>query len=60
MNTMKDFYASISIASGLHGSYMETLSEITRMSYQQAKALQSDMAWQDWSQPNPETTTLKA
>jgi hypothetical protein len=56
MNTMKGFYASISSASRLHGSYLEALAEITKMSRQQAKVLQSDVAWQEWSQPSPETT----
>ena len=49
MNTMESFYASISSAARLHGSYLEALSEITRMSYKQAKALRSDQGWQDWS-----------
>jgi len=57
MNTMKGFYASITSSSRLHGSYLEALSEITHMSRQQAKAVQSDMAWQNWSQQNLETTT---
>ena len=60
MNTMKGFYASISAASGLHGSYLEALSEITRLSYQQAKAIQSGLTWQDWSQLSPDTTTPDA
>jgi hypothetical protein len=60
MNSMKGFYASISSASKLHGSYLEALSEITHMSHQQAKALQSDLAWQEWSQQNPEATTRNA
>jgi hypothetical protein len=55
MNTMKGFYASISSASRLHGSYLEALSEITRMNRQQVKALQSDLAWQEWGQQNRET-----
>lgn len=57
MNTMKGFYASISSASQLHGSYLEALSEITKLSYQQAKALQSDLTWQNWSPQNPDATT---
>lgn len=57
MNTMKGFYASISSASRLQGSYLEALSEITRMSHQQAKAIQSNLAWQQWSPQTPETTT---
>jgi hypothetical protein len=57
MNKMKDFYASISTSSRLHGSYLAALSEITRLSYEQAKALQSDLTWQDWSQQNPDPTT---
>lgn len=60
MNTMKGFYASISSASRLHGSYLEALSEITRMSHQQAKCLQSDMAWQNWSQLNSDPATSGA
>ena len=60
MNTMKGFYASISSASRLHGPYLQALSEITRMSHQQTKALQSDMAWQNWSQQNSETTARGA
>lgn len=52
MNTMKGFYASISSASRLHGSYLEALSKITRISQQQAKALRSDLGWQEWSEPN--------
>lgn len=57
MNTMKGFYASISSASRLHGSYLEALSEMTQMSPHQAKALQSDLAWQEWSQQDPATPT---
>jgi hypothetical protein len=54
MNTMKGFFASISSSSQLRGSYLEALSEITKMSHHQAKALQSEMTWQDWGQQNPE------
>lgn len=60
MNTMKGFYASLSSASRLRGSYLEALSEITRLSYQRAKALHSDLTWQDWSQQNPDTATHSA
>lgn len=56
MNNMKGFYASITSATPLNGSYLEALSEVTRLSRQQAKALQSGMTWQDWSQPSSETT----
>lgn len=52
MNTMKGFYASISSASRLHSSYLEALSEITRMSYKQAKELRNDQGWQNWSPQN--------
>lgn len=52
MNTMKSFYALISSTSRPQGSYLEALSEITRMSYQQAKALGNDQGWQDWSPQN--------
>ena len=55
MNTMKGFYASISSTSRLHGSYLEALSEITRMSHQQTKALQSDLGWQNWGEQNQKT-----
>lgn len=60
MNTMKGFYASISSGIRLQGSYLEALSEITRLSHQQAKALQSDMAWQQWSPQNPESATSES
>ena len=55
MNTMKGFYASISSGFQLHGSYLEALSEITKISRQQTRALQSDLGWQDWSEPNQKT-----
>lgn len=60
MNTMKGFYASISSASRLQGPYIEALAEITKMSHQQSKALQSDLAWQEWSQQDPEAATREA
>jgi|GEM_PF-2004699 len=60
MNTMKGFYASIASASRLQGSYLEALSEITKMSHKQAKALRSDQGWQDWSQQNQIMETLGA
>jgi hypothetical protein len=60
MNTMKGFYASIASASRLDGFYLEALSQITRLSRQQTKVLQSDLAWQQWSQQDPETTTSGA
>jgi hypothetical protein len=60
MITMKGFYACISSAAQPHGSYLEALSEITRLSYQQVKALQSGLTWQDWSPQNPDTTTRRA
>lgn len=56
MNTMKGFYASISSAHHLHGSYLQGLSELTRITLQQAHSLSSDLAWQDWSQQSQETT----
>lgn len=56
MNTMKSFYTSISSSSRLHGSYLEALSEITRLSHQQVKALQSDLAWQNWGPQDPDLT----
>lgn len=60
MNTMKSFYSSISSATRLHGSYLEALSEIARMSHQQARAVQSELAWQNWSQQAQETPTRGA
>jgi hypothetical protein len=60
MNTMKGFYAAISSASRLRGSYLEALSKITRMSHNQANALRSDEGWQNWSPQNPDTTTSGA
>jgi hypothetical protein len=55
MNTMKDFYASITSASRLHGSYLEALSEITTMSHQQSNALKNDLGWQDWTEQTQRT-----
>ena len=55
MNTMKGFYASISSGSQLHGSYLKALSEITRLKHTQAKALKSDLGWQDWSEQSQKT-----
>jgi hypothetical protein len=60
MNTMKGFYVSISSTSHLHGPYLEALSKITKMSQKQARALRSELGWQDWSQQHPETTTGRA
>jgi len=57
MNTMKGFYASISSSSRLPGSYLEALSKITRMNHQQAKALRSDLGWQDWAEQKQEIAT---
>jgi len=57
MNTMKSFYASISSASRLQGSYLETLSEITKINHKQAHALKSDLGWQNWSEQDHETLT---
>ena len=55
MNTMKDFYASITSASRLHGSYLEALSEITTMSHQQSNAFKNDLGWQDWTEQHLRT-----
>ena len=60
MNTMKSFYASISSTSQLQGSYTEALSEIARMSRQQAQSLQSELTWQNWSQGESNPTTRGA
>ena len=57
MNTMKSFYASISSAQLLHGSYLEALSEITVMNRQQINALRSDLGWQQWTEQRQESTT---
>jgi len=54
MNTMKGFYTSITSASQLHVSYLEILVVIIKLGHQQTKALQSCLAWQNWSQPGPE------
>jgi len=48
MNTMKDFYASLS-SSMPQGSYLEALSEITQIDRKQAKTLMGDLWWQDWT-----------
>ncbi|HJR78518.1 MAG TPA: hypothetical protein VJ821_00510 [Anaerolineales bacterium] len=52
MNTMKDFYASLSSASRLEGPYLEALSEITKMNSRQMRALKSDLGWQEWGTEN--------
>jgi len=56
MNTMKGFYISISSASRIHGSYLEALSEISRINQKQMNALQSDLGWQQWTEQNQEIT----
>ncbi len=56
MNTMKGFYASITSASGLQGSYLEALANITRINRTQANALMSDMGWQNWGEQNQQKT----
>lgn len=55
MNTMKGFYASITSASRLDGSYLEALSEITGISLKQISTLRSDLAWQDWGEQYQKT-----
>jgi len=50
MNTMKSFYASIASASRLQGSYLEALSEITRINHRQINTLMSDLGWQEWGE----------
>jgi len=53
---MKGFYASITSASGLQGSYLEALANITRINRTQANALMSDMGWQNWGEQNQQKT----
>ena len=48
MNTMQSFYASLSSAPKLQGSYLNILFEITRISPSQANALRSNLGWQSW------------
>lgn len=52
MNTMKDFYASLSSASRLQDSYLEAMSRITRIKRWQTSALMSDLGWQEWGAQN--------
>lgn len=59
MNTMKGFYALITSASRLQGSYMEALAEITRINHKQANALMSDMGWQNWGGQNQQKTAAE-
>ena len=54
MNTMKDFYTSLSSARP-QGSYLEALSEITKINRKQAKVLMGDLWWQDWDAPDQTT-----
>jgi hypothetical protein len=55
MNTMKDFYASISSASKPQGSYLDALAKITQIKRQQTEVLMSDLAWQSWDAQATET-----
>ena len=48
MNTMQSFYASISSVPKLHGSYLDILFKITRISLRQSKSLRSELGWQSW------------
>jgi len=54
MNAMKDFYASLSSARP-QGSYLEALSEITKINRTQAKTLMGDLWWQSWEGPDQKT-----
>ena len=47
MNTMKDFYTSLSSPKP-QGPYLAALSEITQINRTQAKTLMGDLWWQDW------------
>jgi hypothetical protein len=53
---MKGFYASISSAPQPRGSYLEALSELTRMNLKQIGSLKSDLAWQTWGEERQETS----
>jgi hypothetical protein len=55
MNSMKSFYTSIALAQQPHGSYLEALSELTRMNLKQVSSLQSDLAWQNWGEQRQDT-----
>jgi hypothetical protein len=57
MHTMKGFYASISSASRIQGSYLEALSEITKINLRQVSSLRSDLGWQDWNEQHREAVT---
>ncbi len=59
MNTMKDFYASLS-SSRPQGSYVEALSEITKINRKQAKVLMGDLWWQDWEATDQKTAAQGA
>jgi len=59
MNAMKDFYASLSSAR-LQGSYLEALSEITKINRTQAKTLMGDLWWQSWEGPDQTAATQGA
>ena len=60
MNTMKGFYASISSALRLQGSYLKALSELTQINLNQANTLRSDLGWQEWSQQKQDIETRGA
>ena len=59
MNTMKDFYASSSSASGLQDPYLGALSEIARIHHRQTRALMSDLGWQEWGSQNQQKITAQ-
>jgi hypothetical protein len=48
MNTMQSFYASLS-SDKLRDTYLQILADLTKLNLEQISALESDMAWQDWS-----------
>ena len=56
MNTMKSFYAAISSVSGPQGPYLAALAKISRIEHRQAKALKSDLGWQEWVGRNQESS----
>ena len=52
MNTMQSFYISLSSSDKSLDTYLKTLADLTRINHEQAKALLSDLGWQQWGEQN--------
>jgi hypothetical protein len=55
MNTMQSFYASLSSSDKPLDTYLKILADLTKIKREQAKALVSDMGWQEWGEQPQKT-----